>query len=235
MHRTTVLLAAALLAACESSREVVVRVAIPGLDSVEAPVPGTVVMALPYDRDSLREVLAARAGMERPVAAEAELDSLFGLFREPFTEFLAASSRVSELEDSLATLGGTAPPELRSRLETAQRERDAARERLDEVRTATSGRVDSLRAQVQRWESAAFADWSTEVTQLGRGRREPRADTTGARGIARLTLPDGGWWLHATAHDPLDPNSRWYWNVPVPATGDTIVLDAAAGERRARY
>lgn len=233
MHRTSVLLAAALLLACaDSGRELVVRVSIPGLDSVESPVPQTLVMVLPYDRDSLRDALAAAAGTQRPRAAEAELDSLFALFREPFTAFVTASSTVERLADSLPA---TSDPGLRARLAEARAAQRRAQTRLDEVRTAIGGRVDTLRAEVQLWEHSAFQNWSAEVEQLGRGRRAPFADTTGARGTATLRIPGGAWWIHATAHDPLDPNSRWYWNIPVPADADTLELNARSGARRARY
>lgn len=240
MHRTPVLLAAALLLACtDASREIVVRMTIPGPDSVEAPVPEAQVLALPYDRDSLREALAATAPAERPRAAEAELDSLFALYREPFAAFVSASSQADHLADTLAALeqeaDAAALAAARARLATARERRERARTELDAVRSAIGPRVDSLRAAVQLWEHTAFENWSAEVTELGRGRREPRADTTGPHGLARLEVPGGSWWIHATAHDPLDPNARWYWNVPVPAEGDTVELNPRTGARRARY
>ena len=240
MHRTPVLLAAALLLACsDSSRDLVVRVVIPGADSVEAPVPQVQVLALPYDRDSLRDALAAAAPAERPRAAEAELDSLFGRFRPPFTAFVMASSAVDALADSVAALeqdaDAAALAGARGRLAAARERQEEARAALDEVRSAIGPRVDSLRAVVQLWENTAFESWSTEIEQLGRGRREPRADTTDPRGVAELSVPGGAWWIHATAHDPLDPNSRWYWNLPVPVGADTVELNARTGARRARY
>jgi hypothetical protein len=236
VHRTPVLLAAALLLACaDSGREVVVRVAIPGPDSVESPVPQTLVMALPYDRDSLRDALAAASGAERPRAAEAELDSLFARFREPFTAFVTASSTAERLADSVTAMGTAVDPALRARLEEARTAQASAQARLDEVRAGIGGRVDTLRAEVQLWERNAFQNWSTEVEQLGRGRRAPFADTTGPHGTATLNVPGGAWWIHATAHDPLDPNARWYWNIPLPANADTVDLNTRTGTRRARY
>lgn len=252
VHRiVTPLVVGSALACGDAGRDVVVRVAIPGFDSAPAPVPETPVLLLPYDRDSLRDAMAAAAPSPRPTAAEAELDSLFRLFREPFSNFVSASADAGRLEDSaaslesrLAELGPTDPAraaveqalaDLRSPLAAARADRERARSRLDEVRTATGDRVDSLRAVVRLWENTAFAEWASEVEQLGRGRREPRADTTGPQGIADLTVPGGAWWVHATAHDPLDPNARWYWNIPVPAETDTIELTARTGTRRPRY
>ena len=50
------LVALAGLTGCERPRDIAVRVSIPGPDSVETPVTGVGLVALPYDRDS---VLAA--------------------------------------------------------------------------------------------------------------------------------------------------------------------------------
>ena len=74
------------LAACERPRDVAVRVSIPGPDSVETPVTGVGVVALPYDRDSVLRQLEARARTPRP--ATAPLESLFAAFRGPFTDVL---------------------------------------------------------------------------------------------------------------------------------------------------
>lgn len=207
-----------------------VRVTVPGPDSVESPVPQAPVLALAYDRDSLRQALADAAPEPRPTAAEAALDSLFAAYRGPFTAFALASAEVSRLEDSAA--GGAGPSDA---LVAARAERERARSRLDEVRTAIGDRVDSLRTVVRQWEDKAFENWSAEVEQFSRGPRASRSDTTDARGIARITIPAGDWWIHVTAHDPLDPNARWYWNVPVPAQGDTVELGPTNGESRPRY
>lgn len=240
MHRTLLLLLAALAGCSDGSRDVVVRVAVPGLDSIVAPVPGAQVLALPYDRDSVREALGAAASAERPRAAEAELDSLFGVFRAPFGAFVQASDAAAKLADTVAALEerGAAGVELtaaRARLIAAQRDQERARAELDELRRSGGDRMDSLRTVVQRWENSAYADWSAEVEQLARGGRTPRADTTGPRGVAQLRVPGGDWWIHAAVHDPLDPNARWYWNVPLEAGTDTVTLDAQTGVRRPRY
>ena len=59
------------LIACERPRTVAVRVSIPGPDSVETPVTGIGLVALPYDRDSVLAALIAAnsAGADVRVAA----------------------------------------------------------------------------------------------------------------------------------------------------------------------
>ncbi len=68
--------------ACERPRNVAVRVSIPGPDSVETPVTGVGLVALPYDRDSVLAALEASAATPRPDTSA--LDSLFRAFRVPF-------------------------------------------------------------------------------------------------------------------------------------------------------
>ena len=77
-----------------------VRVSIPGPDSVETPVTGVGVVALPYDRDSVLKSLEASARTPRPHVAA--LDSLFRQFRAPFTAYSAATFRLGKLRDSVA-------------------------------------------------------------------------------------------------------------------------------------
>ena len=88
------------LLACEKPRDVAVRVSIPGPDTVETPVTGVGIVALPYDRDSVLRQLEARARTPRPPTAP--LDSLFAEFRGPFNAYSAATYRLGKLRDSLA-------------------------------------------------------------------------------------------------------------------------------------
>ena len=67
-------LAAGGVAACDGSREVVVRVSINGPDSGDVALEGVTVVAVPYDRDSLVAELERRQGSPRPHTAA--LDSL---------------------------------------------------------------------------------------------------------------------------------------------------------------
>jgi len=66
------LVALAGLVACERPRDVAVRVSIPGPDSVETPVTGVGLIALPYDRDSVLAALRAEKSGGITVLAESE-------------------------------------------------------------------------------------------------------------------------------------------------------------------
>jgi hypothetical protein len=227
---------------------VAVRVSIPGPDTVETPVTGVGVVALPYDRDSVLRELEARARTPRP--PRAPLESLFAEFRGPFTAYSAATLRLAKLRDSLAaakaqldTLPRDAPAygqnyavfgRLTDSLRAVQQRTERAHGELDRARRAFVGRSDSLRLRMRQWEDSTYDGYDSIVQGLARrARREPVTDTTGADGWARLTLAPGRWWVYARSWDATDPNAEWYWNVPVDA--DTLILSSRTARRQPRY
>src|ERR1051325_373405 len=75
-----------ILAACGGGlRRVAVQILVPDLEGVETPIAGTIIVALPYDRDSVLAAMERRAGTARPNTAA--LDSLFHAFRGPLLAF----------------------------------------------------------------------------------------------------------------------------------------------------
>jgi hypothetical protein len=246
--RRSFLLLCLALAACSGSREVKIEVSIPGPDSVDAPVARLGFVALPYDRDSVLRTF--EAGNPRPEALTRALDSLFQQFRGPFTAYAAEAYRVQRLQQSLGRLKARLDSLPRAGAEydslyrrfTERSEslpvlfaaRDRAQENLAVARANLGPRMDTLRAAISRWEDSTYRGYDSVTKALGSGLgREPIADSTGADGTARLRLPPGKWWIYARSWDAWDPNSEWYWNLPV--TGDHLVLDRASGRRRPRY
>jgi hypothetical protein len=221
---------------------------IPGPDSIPTPVSGLGLVALPYDRDSVLGALEARAPTGRPPTAE--LDTLFAQFRGPFAAYSRAAFEAGQLRDTLATLRAKLDrlprnaPEYRElyasfgRLSEELKEVEAreaeTRQALDAARRRFVSRSDSLRARMRAWEDSAYAGYDSIVRGItARSGRAAVADTTGPTGHASLTLRGKPWWIYARSWDATDPNSEWYWNVPV--TGDTVVLDPRSGRRRPRY
>jgi hypothetical protein len=213
---------------------VTVRATVLGPDSVEAPLAGTAIIALPYDRDSLRAALES-AGSPRP--STAELDSLRAAFRGPFVAYSLASARIARLEDSLAASGGSgaAGTALEAALADARRRRDAARSALDTARAALAARDSALRAPIVAWQDTTFRGWDTLTAGLvERSGLDPVVDTTDATGWAELRLrADRDWWIWVESIDVYDPNARWYWNVR--AQGDTVLLSSRNGRSVPRY
>ncbi len=221
---------------------------IPGPDSIPTPVSGLGLVALPYDRDSVLGALEARARSPRPPTAE--LDSLFARFRGPFAAYSQAAFEAGRLRDTLATLKARLDalprnaPEYRDlyagfgrlseELKKAEAREAEARKVLDAARGTFVSRSDSARRRVRAWEDSAYMGYDSIVRGITeRSGRAPVADTTDATGHASVTLRGKPWWIYARSWDATDPNSEWYWNVPV--TGDTVVLDPRSGRRRPRY
>jgi hypothetical protein len=242
------LVALAGLTACERPREVAVRVSIPGPDSVETPVTGVGVVALPYDRDSVLAALEAKATTPRPDTTA--LDSLFRAFRVPFVSYTHAVQRTERLRDSLERLraGLDSMPRntpeyrvmyagfsgLEDSLAGARKAAERARHELDRARAEFAERGDPLRARIRHWEDSTYRGYDSITRNLAaRRRQDPRTDTTDARGWAQFTLPPGEWWIYGRSWDASDPNAEWYWNLPV--TNDTMLLSSRTGRQRRRY
>lgn len=237
------------LGACEKARLLAVRVSIPGPDSVETPITGVGLVALPYDRDSVLRALEQRAHTPRPPTAP--LESLYAAFRGPFTAYSVATVRLNRLRDSAAAakagldaLSHGAPAyaehsaeftRLSDSLRAAESRAARAKAELDRVRRELTGRGDSLKVQMHQWENSTYQGWDSIVQDLARrSGREPVTDTTHADGWARLMLSPGRWWIYARSWDVTDPNAEWYWNVSAPS-GDTLLLSSRNARRRARY
>jgi hypothetical protein len=232
--------------ACERSRDLAVRVSIPGPDSVETPVTGIGLVALPYDRDSILAQLRAKATSPRPDTGP--LDSLYAQFRGPFVEYSSSTFRLGKLRDSVAmvqhdldSLGRNTPEygrsyarfgRLNDSVRAAETRSKTAHEALDKARQAFVSQSESLRTAVRQWEDSTYRGYDSIVRGLSRG-REAVTDTTGPDGWARLHIGPGQWWVYARSWDATDPNSEWYWNVPV--AGDTLMLSSNVGRRQPRY
>lgn len=214
---------------CKTSRPLAVRVSIPGPDSVETPVTGVGVVALPYDRDSVLRVLEGRARTPRPPTAP--LESLYAAFRGPFVAYASAAVRLARLRDAAG--GQPVPPDS---LRRAQAEVERTRAVLDRARQVFAERGDTLRLRMRQWEDSTYQGYDSVVQALAReSGRMPVTDTTGADGWASLTVSPGRWWVYARSWDAGDPNAEWYWNVPVPAAGDTLLLSSRTARRQPRY
>jgi hypothetical protein len=236
------------LIGCDVTQDVVIVVELPDLESREIPISGLPIIILPYDRDSFLAVLESSS--ERPRPHVRALDSLFLAFQAPYEKFARAAGLVRRYRDSLAhfkaeldTLPRDAEEyrrrfqqfaQLSDSLERAERLREAAATELGQARLSFVPLTDSLRREVRVWEEATFAGYDIMVKDLvdDTGRLGV-SDTTGVRGQVSLTLGRGPWWVYARAWDILDPNSEWYWNVPI--TSDTINLHSSNGTRQATY
>jgi hypothetical protein len=227
---------------------VAVRVSIPGSDAVETPASGVGVVALPYDRDSVLATLESNAGSPRPHTAE--MDTLFARFKGPFVTYTTTAYAAGKLSDSLTALRarldslGRGDPQyqtlqahfrrLSDSLATLEARSKRAQAALSRARANFVSRSESLRIAIRQWEDSTYRGWDSIVESLAKAHRlEPATDTTDLTGWAHFTLAPGKWWIYARAWDTSDPNSEWYWNIPLD--GDTVLLSSRTGRQQPRY
>jgi len=237
-----------LLAACNGPREVTVEVMVLDLDANPIVAPNLPLVILPYDRDSLLDLLERQAVRPRPHVAT--LDSLFAAFRVPYLEVARAAHAVGRYRDSMTTLKtamDTLPrgdeayrlrfqlfAQLSDSLERSEARREQATTALRRARRTFVPLNDSLRQEVRDWEETTFRGYDSLVTALAdRTDRTGLTDTTDSAGHATMRVGRGAWWVYARAWDVEDPNSEWYWNVQI--TGDTVRLDDRNGNRLPTY
>jgi len=243
-----IVLGLALTACSGGRRDVHIEVAIPGPDSVDAPVAHLQLVALPYDRDSVLQAL--EAGRSRPPGLAQRLDSLFTAFRGPFGHYAAAAYRVQTLEreqayrkarlDSLPRSSAAYDTLYRAfvraadSIAQARDLRERTQNELAIARSKYSPTIDSLRRIMAQWEDSTYRGYDSITKSLSSGLGStPISDSTGADGSVTLRLPPGRWWIYARSWDAWDPHSEWYWNVPV--TGNHLALDKRSGRRIPRY
>ncbi len=217
------------------------QVLVPDLTGRETPLPGTVITAIPFNRDSIREALESRAALPRPHTRA--LDSLFQAFRAPFFGFATVAwqaDRLRRLRDSLAGAAGADSlaagrlGRVEDSLRILEPELTRARRALAAARDSLWPRIERLREEVERWEHTTFQGYDSIVRALTRERfRTGLIDTTDSRGWVVLVLPAGRWWISARSPDPADPNAQWSWNLPVDR--DTIRLTTGTARHLPRY
>ena len=207
-----------------------------------------VLVALPYDRDSIIAALTARAASPRPDVAS--LDSLFARFQRPFAAYAVAAGTATRLQDSLARMKtslDSLPREspayrrlygsfvsITTERAAADRRRDSLQQALKRARAAFDAPSDSTRMVLRAWEDSTYADYEKITQELASNTGlQPQTDTTGADGTTTLVLKKGHWWIYARSWDALDPNAEWYWNIPV--RGDSLTLSPDNARRRPRY
>ena len=237
-----------LVIACGGPHDVTVEVRLPDLASVERPVPGLPIILLPYDRDSLLDVLEAQAPAPRPHVSA--LDSLFEAFRGPYLEIARAAHFVERYRDSLTVLRAALDTldradeayhtrfqlfaQLRDSLTRSERRRESAAVELRRARESFVPLTDSLRMEVRLWEDSTFRGYDSVVNNLVEDTgRQGLTDTTSVDGRVAMRIGRGAWWVYARAWDVEDPNSEWYWNILIKT--DTVVLNSGNGMRLPTY
>jgi TolA-binding protein len=228
-HRiTAALLAVVALTATACGSSVTVEVATEGPDGEPQPQANLPLDFLPFDRDSVFDVLDAAAETPRPEmgeelrAAHERVASLQAEWRDAETEWTETRDELRNLRQRLDQIDPRDPGyrplydqfgQLEAREAQLDRQRKAAFDSFTAAQAEVSTRLDSFRVALETWENDAYAGYY-DIDQ----------------GRATVSLPGGDWWV--TARAPV-LEGEIYWNVPVPDT-DTLRLDASNGTVRPR-
>ncbi len=236
-----------ILAACGGSELTVLVLA--GEGDEQQPVADLPIEMLPFNRDSVFDMLTAQAEEPEP-QIPADLQAQFDSVAVLQETWRAAEAEWGEAREALQNLSSRLQRlDRRSReyqqlyrqfdgLESTERRlnniRQQAFQAFDELQRQTLGRADSARAVTEAWEDIAFMDYmDIEAEILENQGREILYDTTDAAGSATQSLPGGTWFIYTRLSLPF---SELYWNVPVdPASTDTLRLTRENAEERIKF
>lgn len=238
------------LTACGNA-DVVVQAQTEGEGGESTPIAQLEVRALPYDRDAIFDSLRTAYADPEPEIPDS-LDDLQARMAQAQETWREAETRWNTARDSLQTLSARMDgmarnsPQYRvafmdfsdqEEIERgAESEYQQAFAAFDSLQKSYNSQIEQLAARRQQWADEAYADVGDVIAarreELG---REELADTTGANGVVRLSLPPGQWWIHARYPLLFD---ELYWNLPVEAQrGDPIpiTLDPSTAEVRPQF
>ena len=244
-HRITAgLLAVVALTVTACGSSITVEVVTEGPDGEPQPQANLPLDFLPFDRDSVFDVLDAAAETPRPEMGDelqASSDRVFSLqadWRETEAEWTETREELRSLRERIDRIDPRDPGyrslydqfgQLEGREAQLDRQRKAAFDSFTTAQDQVSTRLDSFRVALEAWEDEAYAGYYDIQVEL-LGGREVIADTTNAQGRATVSLPGGDW--RVTARAPV-LEGELYWNVPVP-DADTLRLDRSNATLRPR-
>jgi hypothetical protein len=235
------------LTACNRSTQLAVRAVSEGTDGEEVARNQQVIRLLPYDRDSLFEVLTTSASDPEPQPPRDLIDlrDSVAVAQEQWTRAEGAwndmRSQMQQLTDRMENMNRASTEYAQAYrqfddLDRQVRRLDRDKQRYFESFTALQGqyraRADSLNAVYEAWGDAAFDRYGEIVDSLLEARDiEELVDTTDAGGWAYFSVPRGTWWVHTRAALVFN---ELYWNVAYSSTGgvDTLVLNNANAQVR---
>lgn len=203
------------------------------------------VQFLPFDRDSVFDMLDAQASTPRPrMSAElqAESDAVTELqaeWRAKDTDWANERDALQQLSTRLQNMDARDPAYRRlfeqfnqgeTRVNRLDREKKALFEQFTEAQEAVAEAKISFKIIDDLWQDEAYAGYfDIQLSLIGGD--EPLADTTNAGGIAAMKLAGGDWWI--TTRVTVSGDEELYWNVSV-GDQEMVTLDESNGTIRKR-
>jgi hypothetical protein len=231
--------------------EVVVQAAMEAEDGTPNPLTGLEVFALPYDRDSIFQELAAAYGEPEPQIPDSLLQ-LQQQIADANTQYQQQTARWNTARDSLKTLSdrlqqlSPASAEYRvlfrdygpveAAAVQAERQMNQAFSQLESLQNRFTSQAEEVEARRNAWADQAYAKVDSVIeSRLDEFGLEEAVDTTSANGIAQFELKPGQWWIHARYDLPYE---ELYWNERIDvARGEPIqvVLNKASASSRPKF
>lgn len=237
------------LGACSRSGELVVQAAI-GRDTTGAAtgIDKLVIDLLPFDRDSIFEVLTRQASAPEPpippdlMALRDSLAAARELWTQAESQWNAVRAEMQDLSGSMDGMNRGSREyvqaygrftDLESQERSLARAKDQAFAEYEALQGRYSARADSIKVVRFNWEDEAFARYGEIVDSLLEASgRQIHTDTTGGGGYAVFRVPAGRWHVYTRYELPFE---ELYFNLPVQIEAgqqDTLRLTRDTAEIR---
>ncbi len=237
----SLILLAPLFVACGPGQvAVTAEIDVPDPDNVGAMVTRSLadleIQVIPFDRDAVFDSLTGAAAAPEPqipaelLAAQEEIAAAQAEWTASEAAWGAGRARQQEILDEMEPLNPAEGAyialfrefqDAEAQVARAERVKDQAFNRFDELQLGYIARRDSMRFVLDDWADQAYAStfevFTIKAKETG---REMLADTTNAEGYALIDVPPGEWWINAFFGEAY---SELYWNLPVTVVrGDPI-------------
>ena len=205
-------------------------------NTVTRPLADLEVQVIPFDRDLVFDSLTSVAPRPEPeipadlLAAQEEIAAAKSEWDAAESAWGSGRARQQEILDEMEPLNPAEPAyvalfrefqDAEAQVAQAERVKDRAFARFDELQKGYISRRDSMRFVLDDWADEAFAaTFAVFTVKAKEAGQEILADTTGADGYVLIDVPPGQWWVNAFFGQTF---SELYWNIPITVErGDPV-------------
>lgn len=238
MDRVRIAAVVALLlgaAACSTETELTIQAQGDSAEGETVPLTNVKLDVIPYDIDALYEELEAGTQPGEPPVADS-LRALSQVYQDVCTAYRATGDSIEVVRQRATAIRDQTSPEYQQAFQEYQglvrreEERFASCQEVTDIYTQVRG---EYREERQAWEERAWPqEQFLEAESLRMGERPAQSVETDPSGMARVTVPNGTWWILGTAPVPGSISQQYRWNLQVNAQGgrDTVRLTGENAE-----
>ena len=184
---------------------------------------------LPYDIEAIKDSLWAANGSpaEPPrdelLAARAAYEKVNEQYADHLEEYREAEEAVKEIKD----LTSKRYRDAYKRYTEAKAENKRLHEEREAARSAYIDAKKKYDEQEEAWERVAYRglDEVVAARRSERGITEDYLIKTDKRGMGRVVVPGGKWWIYGKERHPSKRYTWLIWNVPIEATGGELTVE----------